>query len=125
MMGRFFYLVLGFIGLILSFVGFAIPLLPAFPFVVLTIFGFARSSERLHQWFLSTKIYKETFESYLKGLGMTRRAKLRLIASVTITIGIGFVMMGPILIGRLILLAVWLGHILYFLFKVKTISEAR
>lgn len=123
MMGRLFYLLLGLVGLVLSLVGFAVPLLPAFPFVVLTVFGLARSSERLHKWFLSTKVYKETFASYLEGRGMTRHAKVRLIISVTITISIGFVMMGPILLGRLVLSAVWFGHILYFLFKVKTIPD--
>lgn len=72
---------------------------------------------------LIDKIYKETFASYLEGRGMTRRAKVRLIIIVTITISIGFVMMGPVLLGRLVLSAVWFGHILYFLFKVKTIPD--
>src|SRR5690554_1403467 len=122
-MKKVLYLTLGLLGLIGSFIGAAVPLLPAFPFVVLTIFGFARSSERLHNWFQSTKVYKENFESYLKGQGMTPKAKLRLVVSVTITIGIGFYMMGPILLGRLILVCVWMGHLIYFLFRVKTIAE--
>ena len=124
-MRKVFYLALGFVGLALTVVGAIVPLLPAFPFVVLTVFGFGKGSERLHQWFLSTKLYKENFESYLKGRGMTLKAKLRLIASVTLTISIGCYMLGPMLLRHLILLTVWLGHLFYFLFKVRTIREAR
>lgn len=124
-MRKTIYMLLGFVGLALTVVGAVVPLLPAFPFVVLTLFGFGKSSERLHKWFLSTKLYKDNFESFLKGKGMTLKAKLRLVTSVTLTIGIGCYMMGPILIGRLILFTVWVGHVLYFVFRVKTVPQAR
>ena len=53
------WLVLGFIGLGLGAVGAVMPLLPAFPFLLLAGMSFAKSSSRLHEWFLNTELYKE------------------------------------------------------------------
>ena len=53
------YIVLGCIGVGLGAVGAVLPLLPAFPFLLLAAFCFARSSERLDRWFKGTKLYKE------------------------------------------------------------------
>ena len=45
---KLFYVILGCIGLGLGAVGAAVPLLPAFPFLMLAAFCFARSSRRLN-----------------------------------------------------------------------------
>lgn len=116
------YLILGFWGLILGAVGAVLPLLPAFPFLLLAAFGFAKSSERLHTWFISTKLYKNNLESYVKGQGMTRKTKVRIMITVTVLMSIGFIMMHAVPVGRIVLALVWLFHILYFLFGVKTLE---
>ena len=51
-MKKLLYLAGGFIGLGLGALGAALPLLPAFPFLLLAAYCFARSSERLHRWFV-------------------------------------------------------------------------
>lgn len=119
-MKKHLYILLGTISLGVAFFAAAVPLLPSFPFVVLTAYFFGKSSDRLHHWFLNTKLYKENFESYLKGEGMTVQTKVRILLSVTITMGIGFYFLRNILIGQIILFFVWIGHIIYFVFKVKT-----
>ena len=116
------YLILGFWGLILGAVGAVLPLLPAFPFLLLAAFGFAKSSERLHTWFISTKLYKNNLESYVKGQGMTRKTKVRIMITVTLLMSIGFIVMHAVPVGRIVLALVWLFHILYFLFGVKTLE---
>ena len=58
---------LGCVGLVLGAVGAVVPLLPAFPFLMLAAFCFAKSSERLHAWFTATKLYKKNLESYVAG----------------------------------------------------------
>ena len=62
---------LGCVGLVLGAIGAVVPLLPAFPFLMLAAFCFAKSSERLHAWFTATKLYKKNLESYV---GCTRCA---------------------------------------------------
>ena len=41
---------------------------------------------------------------------------------VTILMAIGFVMMSNILVGRIVLACVWIFHIIYFIFGIKTIK---
>lgn len=116
------YLLLGYIGLVLGFVGAMVPLLPAFPFLVLAAFGFSRGSEKLHTWFLNTKLYKDNLESFLQGRGMTRTAKIRVILTVTVVMGIGIFMMRRIPWGQILLSVIWVGHVIGFVFGVKTVD---
>ena len=120
---KILFIVLGCIGLGLGAVGAVVPLLPAFPFLLLAAYSFARSSERLHSWFINTKLYKNNLESYVKGKGMTKRTKGRIMITVTVLMTFGFVMMHQVPVGRIVLAAVWLFHIFYFAFGVKTLKE--
>ena len=99
------------------------PLLPAFPFLLLAAFCFAKSSERLHNWFINTKLYKNNLESYVKKKGMSKKTKIKIMVMITILMSIGFIMMHRIWIGQLILFFVWLFHIYYFVFRIKTLNE--
>lgn len=120
---KILFIVLGCIGLGLGAVGAVVPLLPAFPFLLLAAYSFARSSERLHSWFINTKLYKNNLESYVKGKGMTKRTKVRIMITVTVLMTFGFVMMHQVPVGRIVLAAVWLFHIFYFVFGIKTLKE--
>lgn len=117
------YIILGCISLGLGGLGAVLPLLPAFPFLLFSAFCFGKSSKRLHEWFMGTSLYKNNLESYIKGKGMTKKTKIKIIAIVTLTMSIGFMMMGEVFIGRVILVLVWVFHLYYFIYRVKTISE--
>lgn len=117
------YLVLGCIGVGLGALGAVLPLLPAFPFLLLAAFCFGKSSERLHRWFTSTKLYKNNLESYVQGKGMTKKTKIRIMVTVTILMSIGFIMMHQVVIGQIVLICVWVFHLIYFMFGVKTINN--
>ena len=99
------------------------PLLPAFPFLLLAAFCFAKSSERLHNWFINTKLYKNNLESYVKGQGMTCKTKIKMMITVTLLMAFGFTMMmlKSLYIPCIILAIVWVCHIIYFVFGVKTL----
>lgn len=122
---KILYIVLGCIGLGLGAVGAVVPLLPAFPFLLLAAFCFARSSQRLHNWFINTKLYKNNLETYVKGEGMTWKNKIRIMITVTLLMSIGFIMMDAVPVGRIVLACVWAFHIIYFIFGVKTIKKAQ
>lgn len=119
------YIILGCIGVGLGAVGAVVPLIPAFPFLLLAAFCFAKSSERLHTWFINTKLYKDNLKSYVEGRGMTRKAKIRMMTTVTILMALGFTMMmlKELYIPCMILAGVWLFHIVYFFFGIKTLEE--
>ena len=118
-MKKIIYIFIGCISLGLGIIGVILPILPTVPFVLLAAFCFARSSERLDGWFKNTKLYRE---NNIKN-GMTKQAKIRIMCSVTLLMSIGFIMMGlkGIVIGNIVLLIVWIFHMAYFTFGVKTV----
>lgn len=123
-MKKLLYMTIGCICLGLGALGTLIPVLPTVPFLMLAAFCFARSSEKLDRWFRETKLYKDNLEDLVAGHGMTMKAKVRIMAAVTALMGVGFLMMGlkGIVIGCMVLGCVWVLHILYFIFGIKTIS---
>lgn len=125
-MKKVLYIILGCIGVGLGAVGAVVPMLPAFPFLLLAAFSFARSSERLHTWFVNTKLYKDNLEDYVAGKGMTVKTKVRIMITVTLLMSVGFIMMGlkGIVTGCIVLGCVWLFHIIYFIWGIKTIPAA-
>ncbi len=122
-MKKMLYVLVGCIGLALGAIGAVLPFLPTFPFLMLAAYCFARSSEKLHNWFVGTKLYKDNLEDFVAGKGMTRKVKIRIMVTVTILMAIGFIMMREVLVGRIVLGSVWLFHMVYFLFGVKTNTD--
>ena len=115
-------IITGCIGVGLGAVGAVLPLLPAFPFLMLAAVCFAKSSERLDRWFRGTKLYKNDLESFVNGQGMTKRTKIKVMITVTLLMAVGFAVMfaREVYIPCMILGGVWLFHIIYFAFVVKT-----
>lgn len=119
------FVALGCICLGLGTVGVFLPVLPTTPFYLLTVFFFANSSQKLHDWFLGTRLYQKHLDSFVKNRGMLRSTKISIIGTVTLLMGFGFFMMARkgLRIPCAILAAVWLAHVLYFTLRVKTITN--
>lgn len=118
-----FYIFIGWIGVALGALGAAIPLIPSVPFLLLAACCFAKGSEKLNTWFKGTKLYKNNLESYVQGKGMTIKTKIKIMTLVTILMAIGFIAMESVPIGRIVLGFVWICHVLYFIFGIKTIKQ--
>jgi len=118
------FIVLGCICLALGTVGVILPILPTVPFYMATVFFFANSSERLHKWFTGTGLYKKHLQSFVEKRGMLMRTKLSIVCTVTLLMGFGFFMMARkgVWVPCIILAVVWVCHILYFFFRVKTVK---
>ncbi len=123
-MKKIIYIIVGFIGLGLGALGAVLPLMPAFPFLLLATICFGKSSEKLDNWFKSTNLYKNNLETFVKGEGMTNKTKFRILTMITVLMSIGFLAMKEVPVGRVILIFVWIFHIIYFVRFVKTIPES-
>lgn len=122
---RVAFVILGCISLVLSVIGVVLPILPTVLFLALAAFCFAKSSDRLNNWLLNTKFYQNNLADFKAGRGMTAKTKVRILVTVSLVMVVGLIAMliKGIIIGSVFLVIVWLGHIYYFGYKVKTIKE--
>ena len=122
---RMIFLIIGCVCLALGCVGIVLPILPTVPFFLATVFCFLQSSQKLYDWFLRTRMYKNNLKSYVKGGGMTAKTKAKILITVTALMVFGFVIMlrKDLYIPCAILAFVWAAHIIYFVFVVKIRKE--
>lgn len=122
---RIIFTVIGCVSLGIGCVGAVLPIIPTVPFFLLTVFCFANSSVKLHNWFVNTKMYKKHLDSFVKKKGMTVKTKVTILTLITAIMLLGFILMmlKGIIIPSIILALVWLFHFVYFIFFVKTIAE--
>lgn len=120
-MKKTIYVTLGITALALGTVGTVLPILPTVPFFMLAAFCFAKSSPKLHNWFTNTKLYKDNLADFVAKKGMTVKTKIRIMTLVTLFMAIGFWAMHQVVVGRIILSCVWVFHVIYFSFGIKTL----
>jgi uncharacterized membrane protein YbaN (DUF454 family) len=76
----------GSLALVLGFIGIFVPLLPTTPFLLLAAACYMRSSERMHKWLITNRIFGEYIRNYQEGRGIPLKTKIFTIALLWISI---------------------------------------
>jgi uncharacterized membrane protein YbaN (DUF454 family) len=76
----------GFVFLGIGIAGTFIPGLPGTVNLLIALWLFSMSSERMHRWMLTNKYFGQTLLDYKNGLGMPRRIKVIAVTSITLAV---------------------------------------
>ena len=108
------YLLVGLIAFVLGFIGIFLPLL------LLTSFCLLKSSEKLNEKFMQTKMYEKYVKSFVEKGGMTLKAKLCLTVPVSLLLLFMFITIENTMM-RMIIIIMWLAKVIVFT-RMKTIK---
>lgn len=73
---RALYVALGLFFVGLAILGVMLPVLPTTPFLLLASYFFVRSSDRLHNWLLRSRLFGQLLRDWQKHRGVRPRVKL-------------------------------------------------
>lgn len=120
-MRNILFIVPGFISFGIGVAGVVLPVIPGLPFFLVSSYCFAKSSQRIENWFKETKAYKKYVLAFREKKGMYLKEKIRinLIADSCIIYSIFIV---EFLWVRCLMVALGLYKHYYFFFKMKTIK---
>jgi uncharacterized membrane protein YbaN (DUF454 family) len=111
---KYFWLLLGLITLALALLGVFLPLLPTVPFLLLSAFFFARSSEKLHSWLINHPTFGTMIKEWHEKGAINQKAKIFATISITVVILISlimdvkaFVLYIQLILLSLVLLFIW------------------
>lgn len=117
-----FWIVLGFICLGLGIIGIIMPILPTTPFFLVTVVCFARGSERLKQWFMSSSFHKKYIQSFYEKKGMTLKNKAIILSFASIMLAAAFYFSAKPY-ARILIACVFLVKYYVFIFKIRTLPD--
>ena len=114
------YLLVALISFVLGFIGIFLPILPTTPLFLLTSFCLLKSSDRLNEKFMKTKMYEKYVKSFVEKGGMTLKAKLCLTVPVSLLLLFMFITIDS-KIMKSVIVVMWLAKVIVFT-KMKTIK---
>lgn len=118
------FIILGFLFTIIGVIGVILPILPTTPFLLIASFCFMKGSDKLNNWFKSTKLYKYNLESFDQNRSMTFKTKAVILGFATIMLLIPFIKV-PVLPMRIFIIVLIILKYYFFIFKIKTVKPEK
>ncbi|MDA5557374.1 YbaN family protein [Shimia sp. MMG029] len=110
---RAIWLLCGLVCVAFALVGIVLPLLPTVPFLLLATFCFARSSEKLHNWLLSHKVFGPMIQDWNRNGAIKPSAKRAATLSIAAVFGISVALDVKTIV--LVIQAMVLSAVLFFI----------
>jgi uncharacterized membrane protein YbaN (DUF454 family) len=95
---KIFLIISGIVSLILGIVGILLPLLPTTPFLLLSAFCFAQSSEKLHDWLLRHPYFGPAIIDWRENGSISKRNKTYAIVTILITFLLSVIFKVPLVV---------------------------
>ena len=111
---NYIYISIGFIFLFLGFIGLFLPIVPTTPFIIVSVWFFARSSKKLENWLLNHKIFGKMIQDWRNHGSINKKAKMRAIPLIIISFS-GAIFVNKILVVDILLVIVGTSIALFIL----------
>ena len=73
---NYIYIALGSFFLVLGFIGLFLPIVPTTPFILVSVWFFARSSNKLENWLVNHKIFGKMIQDWRNHGSINKKAKI-------------------------------------------------
>lgn len=112
---KYLLILLGFLCVVLGFIGALLPILPTTPFLLLALACFANSSPRFHQLLLNNRWFGSALQQWEESRSITRSTKVRAMLMVVLTFSVSIVILhgrlqlqlGLLAMGCVLLIFMW------------------
>ena len=88
---RVVYALVGFVFLGVGILGWIVPGIPGTVNLLIALFFFSRSSDRMYRWMLTNRYFGQSLQDYASGLGIRRRIKVIAVASIFVAVTLSVV----------------------------------
>jgi uncharacterized protein len=92
---RWLYFITGMLCLGLAFAGAILPVLPCTPFVLLAVYCFSRSSQRMHSWLLRSRVFGPLIADWQTHRAIRRRVRTSSILIILVVVALTFAIVQP------------------------------
>lgn len=118
---KYIFIAVGGFSLFLGILGIFLPLLPTVPFLLLTAYCFARSSERLYSWLMQHKTFGSYIYHYQTYRAVTRKTKVLATSFLWISLVLSMILLQEIFYCLLLTL---IGMcVTFYIFSLQTLQE--
>ncbi len=119
------YFIGGIVCFVLGAIGVVLPILPTTPFLLAAAFCFARSSQKVNDWFLQTKLYRNHLDSFVQERAMTLKTKVSILGFASFMLAFPPLIFSQNIYLRILIICLYCIKYYYFIFKIKTISSQK
>lgn len=123
-MKKILLMTIGSISLVLGFIGVFLPVIPTTPFVLVSLACFMNTSEKMHHFVMTNKHLGPYARAYANGEGIPKRAKLKAVFLIWITIGFSVIFVLDKLPLRIMLLVI-ATIVSTYIFTRPTVEESK
>jgi uncharacterized membrane protein YbaN (DUF454 family) len=120
---RSFLIIAGLASVVAGAIGIVVPLLPTTPFLLLAAVCFARSSDPLHRWLTTNRVFGVYLRNYQEHRAMPAGMKWCAISVLWLTISLSIVAVDTLSI-RIVLVVVAIG-VTILIARIRTLENHR
>lgn len=113
---------LGTLSLAIGIVGAFLPVLPTTPFVLLAVFCYIRSSQRMYTWVMNSRFAGKHVHNVLQGHGIPLSIKILSVSVSFVMIGYVSIFVTESFLARMLLGVLFVVQV-YFMVRIKTLGK--